>query len=87
MFVENKLKEAGYTEEEIVSMLSAKANTGLAWKSIIILREQKKDNDIFGDIVSKVVESHIFNSISEVDKFIQTINTMEIPDLGELYNR
>lgn len=87
MNVEEILKNVGYNREEISAMIHLKVNTGLAWKSIIILRENKKDNDIFAQIVNRVIENEIFKSTKDIDNFIQTINTMEIPDLGILYNR
>ena len=42
MNTEEILKNAGYNREEILAMTQLKVNTGLAWKSIIILCEQKK---------------------------------------------
>ena len=86
MSVRQILKEANYTDEEIDAMITAKTDTGLSWKSIVILAEQKRDNDIFGKIVSRVIENYMFNSIPEVNKFIECINLMPIPDLKELYN-
>lgn len=86
MFVEETLRKAGYTNKEIQAMIHTKANTGLAWKSIIILVEQKKDNDIFAKIVNRKICNRAFKTTREVDEFIQSINTMELPDLDVLYN-
>lgn len=76
------LKDEGYDDEQISIMKYTHKITGLEYKSIAILMENVNQNNTdYIDLINKAIEDGEFQTVKDVDNFIQSTNSCYEPNI------
>ena len=76
------LKDEGYNDEQISIMKYTHRTTGLEYKSIAILMENVNQNNTdYIELINKAIEDGEFQTVKDVDNFIQSTNSCYEPNI------
>lgn len=76
------LKDEGYDDEQISIMKYTHRTTGLEYKSIAILMENVNQNNTdYIELINKAIEDGEFQTVKDVDNFIQSTNSCYEPNI------